>query len=453
MRGEIFNDVRISRRIADLSKSMVEKESVVIHRLARNEAEQRSFYRLLHNPRLETGQVVEFMRQDCLRQLQPGAHYLVVQDTTQPNFERNSKNIASRQELGVIGDRKSLGFFLHPSLVVQAENGRCLGYSDVATWSRDIAAPDRHERGYKNQPIEQKESYRWIRSALTSTALLARAGMVTHVCDREGDIAELLLRVPDEQKGCHLLVRSSSDRLLWGGAGKLSTLLASLPETGRHSILIKGDVRTGRQQREAALSLRYSKVSLQLKKEKRELYVVEAKELQAPQGGAPIYWRLLTTHPVARLEEAVQLLEWYAMRWNIEQVFRLLKQKGLNVEASEVETGKGLVQLTLLALFAASKIMLLHLASRQETPTEVAGAFTDEQLSCLEAVNKEYEGKTQRQQNPYPTRTLQYCYWVLARLGGWKPQEKQAGVITLHRGFMDFHKIFDGWTLVRKLVS
>lgn len=425
----------------------------MIHRLSKNEAEQRSFYRLLHNPRLETGQVVEFMRQDCLRQVQAGAHYLVVQDTTQPNFERNSKNIVSRQELGVIGDRKSLGFFLHPSLVVQAENGRCLGYSDVTTWSRDIAAPDRHERGYKSQPIEQKESYRWINSAHVSTALLKEAGMVTHICDREGDIAELLLRVPDTEKGCHLLVRSSSDRLLSGGAGKLSDLLASLPEAGHHTICLKGDARVGRLQREAQLSVRYSKVNIKLKEQERELFVVEAKELQAPQGQQPVYWRLLSTHPVVKLEEALQLLEWYAMRWNIEQVFRLIKQKGLNVEASEVETGKGLVQLTLLALFAACKIMLLHLASRQEEPIAVAEAFTDEQLACLEAVNKEYEGKTKRQQNPYPPRSLQYCYWVLARLGGWKPQEKQAGVITLHRGFIDFHKIFDGWKLARKLVS
>src|SRR5690606_9305127 len=139
--------------------------------------------------------------------------------------------------------------------------------------------------------------------------------------------------------------------------------------------------------------------------------------------------------------------------WNIEQVFRLLKQKGLNVEALDIESGKGLVQLTLLALFAVSKIMLLHLASKQQEPVPVAKAFTPDQLACMEAVNKKYEGKTEKQKNPYQPNTLQWCYWVLARLGGWKPHEKQAGVITLHRGFMDFNKIFDGWMLALHFVS
>ena len=83
----------------------------------------------------------------------------------------------------------------------------------------------------------------------------------------------------------------------------------------------------------------------------------------------------------------------------------------------------------------------------------VAGAFSDEQLECLEAVGKQYEGKTLRQRNPYPAGTLPYCYWVLARLGGWKPQEKRAGLIALHRGFMDFQKIFNGWLRARQLVS
>jgi len=449
---EIFSNKKIGRRVEELAASIVEKESVVIHRLAKDEAQQRSFYRLLHNPHLETEQVVEFIRRDCARQVQAGAHYLVIQDTTQPNFERNRGNISRPGPLGVIADKASLGFFLHPSLVVEAGSRRCIGYSDVLTWSREAAAPGKQERDYKRLPVEQKESYRWIKAALSSAALLERAGLVTHVCDREGDIGELLLRVGEAERA-HLLVRSSSDRRLAGGAGKLSGLLAALPEAGRHTLSLRGDVRTGRQGRQAVLEVRHSKVSLQLGKQVKELCVVEAREVGAPAGQSPIYWRLLTTHPVESLEQALQVLEWYSMRWNIEQVFRLLKHKGLDVEALDIETGKGLVQLTLLALFAVSKIMLLHLASRQQEPVAVAGAFTEQELACLAAVNQRHEGRTARQKNPYPPQSLQWCYWVLARLGGWKPQEKQAGVVTLHRGYMDFNKIFNGWLLALHFVS
>jgi hypothetical protein len=452
MERQIFSNKKIERRVEELAERIVKQESVVIHRLSENQAQQRSFYRLLHNPHLETEQVVEFMRRDCLRQVEAGAHYLVIQDTTQPNFERNRGNIGDQGQLGVLGDNESLGFFLHPSLVIQAAGGRCIGYSEVITWSREAAAPGKQARGYKSLPIEEKESYRWIKAASSSAALLERAGMVTHICDREGDIGELLLRAGDGERA-HLLVRSSSDRRLAGEAGKLSGLLAALPEAGRHTLSLRGDVRTGRQGRQAVLEVRHGKVRLQLGKQAKELYVVEAREVGAPAGQKPVYWRLLTTHPVESLPEALQVLEWYSLRWNIEQVFRLLKHKGLDVEALDIETGKGLVQLTLLALFAVSKIMLLHLASKQQEPVAVAGAFTEQELKCMEAVNQKQQGRTAKQKNPYPPQSLQWCYWVLARLGGWKPHEKQAGVITLHRGYMDFNKIFDGWLLALDFVS
>ena len=48
----------------------------------------------------------------------------------------------------------------------------------------------------------------------------------------------------------------------------------------------------------------------------------------------------------------------------------------------------------------------------------MAGAFSEEQPECLEAVCRQYEGKTERQRNPYPAGTLPYCYWVLSRLRG-----------------------------------
>jgi hypothetical protein len=64
---------------------MVEQESVVIHQLAEDEAQQRSFYRLLANERVETEEIKQYLYGDCKRQVEAGQHYLVIQDTTQPN--------------------------------------------------------------------------------------------------------------------------------------------------------------------------------------------------------------------------------------------------------------------------------------------------------------------------------------------------------------------------------
>ncbi len=248
-------------------------------------------------------------------------------------------------------------------------------------------------------------------------------------------------------------MRSSSDRLLAQGAGKLSTLLAGLPEAGRYCLFLAGEERTGRLGRQAVLTVRWAKIELLLDGQIQPLHVVEAREVGAPAGQKPLYWRLLTTHAVAQYEQARQIIEWYQLRWNIEQVFRLLKQKGLQVELLDLESGKGLVQLTLLALLAASKILLLHLASKQVEPVAVRQTFTPAERECLLAVNQKYEGKTKKQLNPYPKDSLQWCYWVIARVGGWKPHEKQAGVITICRGWSSFQKIYHGWLLAKNYVS
>src|SRR5690606_23496318 len=146
-------------------------------------------------------------------------------------------------------------------------------------------------------PIEEKESYRWLQAAQTSSGVLASAGLLTHICDREGDIGELFARVPQGGRE-HVLVRSSSDRRLAGGEGRLSTLLGGLAPAGEHSLLLRGDVRTGRQQRQARLLVRYSPATLQLENLEKALYVVEVSEKDAPAGQKPLYWRLLTSHPV-----------------------------------------------------------------------------------------------------------------------------------------------------------
>lgn len=127
-------------------------------------------------------------------------------------MERNRANIRDHQQLGVIGDKQSLGFFLHPSLVVAADTGRCIGYSHVHTWSREATALDRKQRQYQKQPIEEKESYRWIQAAQASKQVLEKAGQLTVICDREGDIGSCFYR-------CNVLRRVS--KALYALAGKL----------------------------------------------------------------------------------------------------------------------------------------------------------------------------------------------------------------------------------------
>jgi hypothetical protein len=48
------------------------------------------------------------------------------------------------------------------------------------------------------------------------------------------------------------------------------------------------------------------------------LTLVEVVEPDPPTGVEPLHWRLLTTHEVASVEEAWQIVAWYKLRWVID---------------------------------------------------------------------------------------------------------------------------------------
>ena len=171
----------------------------------------------------------------------------------------------------------------------------------------------------------------------------------------------------------------------------------------------------------------------------------------------PVCWRLLTTLPVTAFEEALMIIEWYSCRWMIEEVFRILKKEGFNIEASELGTGKSIRKLCLLTLDAIIKIfqmrICLEIDEGEPLPSNIC--LTEEQIECIEKQCNIMEGKTQKQKNPYRKSTLQYATWVIARLGGWKgyASQRKPGITTLWIGLKIFYNIFNGWTQAKNVYT
>ena len=66
--------------------------------------------------------------------------------------------------LGVVGKNTDVGFYIHPTLIVDGQSGFPLGLSTIQMWSRDFDHPNKYERNYQKLPIEEKESYKWLAS-------------------------------------------------------------------------------------------------------------------------------------------------------------------------------------------------------------------------------------------------------------------------------------------------
>jgi hypothetical protein len=279
-------------------------------------------------------------------------------------------------------------------------------------------------------------------------------GMVI-VQDREGDIYEQFAVIPDEKTD--LLIRASTNRTLADGR-KLFTCLADQKPQGSYEIVVAASAK--RKKRTAAIEIRYKEVELCKTAAAGKgvaasvrLYLIEAKEANY-NGADKICWRLLTTVPVLSTEVAKTCIEWYSWRWTLEEVFKILKKEGYNIEASELEYASSIRKMCLLIMETIIKLFLMRLAyTEPEVAISADACFTAEEQEFLEHQVKEVEGKTEKQKNPYKTKDLKRYVWVIARLGGWKGYEskRHPGITTLWIGLKYFKAALQGWKIHRNV--
>ena len=144
--------------------------------------------------------------------------------------------------------------------------------------------------------------------------------------------------------------------------------------------------------------------------------LVELRGSDPPAGGEALHWRLMTTHPIPNAESAWEIVGWYQRRWVIEQMFRVIKSQGLQLEDSQIATAERLVKLAAVAVKAACVDMQLTQARDGTDQMPASNVFSDAEIDTLAALGPTLEGKTERQQNPHPPRSLAWAGWSIARL-------------------------------------
>jgi hypothetical protein len=109
---------------------------------------------------------------------------------------------------------------------------------------------------------------------------------------------------------------------------------------------------------------------------------------------------LYTSLEVTNEDQALKIINYYKCRWLIEDLFRTMKSEGVNYKESELETGKALRKLCVLAFISAMKILQLRQARFGQTEQKPSLVFSEEQLLCMEdLVKHKLEGKTEKQKN------------------------------------------------------
>ncbi|MEP6930186.1 MAG: IS4 family transposase [Flavobacterium sp.] len=458
MKERQLNDIKDSRLLkrGNIILDKLFKNSVhSIRQITQSDSEAKSFYRFLQNDNVSESDIIRNMSANCVRSC-PNKVLLCIQDTTEVNLYNHKNRVKKDQFIGTTNAAKGgIGFLLHPSFVLDAQTLVPYGFSDVKIWNRPLEKLTKHQRDYNKLPIEEKESYKWIESSQNSKKVLSQAKEIIIIQDREGDIYEQFGIVPDQKT--HLLVHARANRTL-SDKTKLFDYIASQPCKGTYSIELEGDKRKNIKKREAILEVRYSRVTInkndlssKTAPENITLNIIEAKEINTEVEN-PICWRLLTTINIENLETALNCITWYTCRWVIEEVFRILKKEGFNIEASELTYAKSIRKLSLLMMETIVKLFLMQIAYNcPEQEIESSSCFSKDEIKCLEYQIIALEGKTEKLKNPYLEKDLKRYVWAIARLGGWKGyvSERKPGITTFWIGIQKFTSIMQGWQLFK----
>ena len=441
-----LTDQRHLRRLQMITTAFAQKPTAPIPQACPSWAEAKAAYRFLANDRVLAGAIRGAHQQATLQRVKAQSVVLAVQDTTMLNYSTHPQT----RGLGPLGSHspKTIGLLLHSTLAI-TPGGQPLGFLHNALRARRGVTVPRHQR-----KLADKESYKWVESLTACQALapLCPETQLVNIADREGDLYDLFaeaLSVPAEAK-VHLLVRARHDRPL---AGPLSRTLWQ--EVGRQPVAATFSVLVGRRgdqpSRLAKLNVCFCRVELkaplrQTNGPAMPLWAVEAREsTPVPKGGARILWRLLTTLPVDRPEQAVEKVRWYAQRWQIEVLHKVLKS-GCQIEQRQLETAQRLERVLSVDLVVAWRILALCKAARELPDDPVSHWLPQAQWRALCCYV--HRQTTPPEKAPSVREAIR---WI-AQLGGFLARKNDGppGTKTLWRGLQQLNTMTEMWQLFQQ---
>jgi hypothetical protein len=372
---------------------------------------------------------------------------LAVQDTTSFNYSTHP----ALEGAGSIGPGTRggpLGILMHDTLAYTA-GGLPLGLIDVQVWARDPQqAGKKHQR--RALPIEAKESNKWLRSFKAAAALQAQCPETTVVSvgDREADVYELFVLALERADGPKLLVRANGERLVAEGHQALRDFLQQQPVCATQEVRVPR--RGQRAGRVATCRVRFAPVELRPPQFKKKLgpvklWAVLIREDEAPVGGEPLQWLLLTTLAVSSPEQALEKIEWYTRRWAIEVYHRTIKS-GCRIEERQLATVPRIENCLAIDLVVAWRIVRLTMLGRETPGLPCTVFFEEHEWKALYAFVQRSPAAVPRE-----TPTIREAMRTVASLGGFlgRKGDGEPGPKTLWLGLQRLDDIAVCWLAFR----
>jgi hypothetical protein len=344
LQGIELGDERLNKRSKRIIEALAANPEASINSACEGWSETLAAYRFFDNQAITPEQILQPHREATQRRMREQPVVLIVQDTTELDYTQHPP-----EDARCLNGEHRFGLYEHVCLAVTPDK-LCLGV--VGTEFFDRAAESLgNTLARRTLPIEQKESFRWLKGFRQACRLAAECPntRIVSVADREADIYDIFVEA-QQQPGprAEYLIRAQEDR---------STPQRN-PEAGPMAYRkVRDEVRRSklhltrtlelcqtptRAARQAQLEIRAIAVRVKPPHARAALpsvayHVVLVEEVGGPGDGSDVCWLLITTLPIATAEDIRRIIDYYVARWTVEIFFRTLKT-GCRVEEIQLET-------------------------------------------------------------------------------------------------------------------
>lgn len=424
-----LGDSRLDSRLAYILDATAQQPGVGIPQASGNPHQAKATYRFLSNNKVTHKKLVQGFGSATATTCAQYKTIYAVQDTTSLNYT----SLKSTTGLGPLNDSAARGLHVHSTVAVTAD-GVLLGLLDQDIWAR---AQERSAPKRRQLPIEEKESFKWLRGMRGAREALAgllpsERPRLVHVMDREGDVHEVFEEI---QAGEGFLIRCAQNRNIDpAGEEAIDKAHAAVERSTCLGTMDLSVAKPREKSRKATLELRAVQVTLAPRRPNRQaitLALVEAREIDPPEGATPILWRLWTSEPVESFDQIVGYIQLYSLRWRVEE-FHLTLKSGCGIEKLELERAERLQNAIAVYSAVAIRIVNLRDLGKRKPDTCCTQLLSDIEWRVL-VVHFERRTPDPDETPPIIREAMRY----IGRLGGHLGRKSDGlpGVRTLWRGW------------------
>ncbi|MCP4488867.1 MAG: IS4 family transposase, partial [Gammaproteobacteria bacterium] len=172
------------------------------------------------------------------------------------------------------------------------------------------------------------------------------------------------------------------------------------------------------------------------------VHVIQVVEDKPPKGSSKIEWVLYTNIPIICYSDAIEKIQWYCLRWRIEDYFKVIKS-GFHVEKCRLETAERLIRYLAVISIVAWRVFWLTLVSRTSPKASVNAVLSDEEWKILFILfnpNRKIPKK--------PPDLVNVVTWI-AQLGGFMARkgDRHPGITHIWRGLGRLSDLANGMAL------